>query len=112
MAITLEDQHVLANNGDFINRVRQAACTVAFEVMEEVQGGMSQAEMQARHNLARQVINDAQASAQRAAFTLATQSPTVNPLVIPDANYIIFLQDNWTRLSGFNPNLPTGEVVP
>ena len=35
MAITLEQQHTLSTDGDFINRVRQAAATVALEVMSE-----------------------------------------------------------------------------
>jgi hypothetical protein len=109
MAITLAEQHQLASDGDFLNRVRQAACTIAFEVLDEVQGTMTDEEMLARNSLARTIINSAPQSAQRFAYTLATQSPTTNPNVITDAAYLTFLRDNWNKLAGYNPNLP--EVV-
>ena len=38
MAIPFMDQHALASKGEFINRVRQAMLTVAFDVLQETPG--------------------------------------------------------------------------
>ena len=105
MAITLEQQHTLSTDGDFINRVRQAAATVALEVMSEnpatLDGGND--EYTERAQLARNVISNAPAAAQRAAYILATASPTTDPEAISDVQYLGFLRDNWSALSGYNP---------
>jgi hypothetical protein len=106
MAITLAEQNILAQNADFITCVRQASATVALEVLDEVQGVMEYDEMIARNNLARRVINDAPAAARRAAYVLATASPTTDPTAITDAQYLTFVRDNWSALAGHNENIP------
>lgn len=104
MAISLEQQNVLATDGDFIARIRQAAATVALEVLRENPAllGGGNAEYSPRASLARQVINNAPQAAQRAAYILATASPTVDPAAITDAQYLTFLRDNWSALAGYN----------
>ena len=106
MAITLAEQHTLATDADFINRVRQAAATVALEVMSEdpalLTGGNT--EYKLRESLARSVINNAPQAAQRAAYILATASGEINPVLINDSQYLTFLRNNWSALAGYNPN--------
>ena len=105
MAITLAEQHVLATNGEFINRIRQAGATVALEIMSEepalLPGG--NAEYEQRANLARRFLNDAPAAAQRAAYVLATASGESDPILISDTIYLNFVRTNWSALAGYNP---------
>ena len=105
MAITLEEQHQLATDGDFINRIRQAAATVALEVLSEDPAtlGGGNDEYEPRANLARQVINNAPAAAQRAAYIVATASPTTDPAAITDEQYLAFMRSKWSVLAGYNP---------
>lgn len=114
MAITLAEQHQLATDGDFINRVRQAAATVALEVLSEnpasLDGGND--EYIRRESLARQVLTNAPQAAQRAAYILATASPTVDPEAIADNQYLAFLRNTWSALSGYNPLYVPDEVSP
>lgn len=106
MAISLENQHLLATDADFINRIRQAGATVALEIMNEdpslLTGG--NAEYEQRAALARRFINDAQGSAQKAAYILATASTETDPEFITDNQYLTFLRTNWSALAGYNPN--------
>jgi hypothetical protein len=105
MAITLKEQHELSINGEFVVRIRQAAATVALEVLAEdpaTLGGQNE-EYARRLALAQSVLRDAPAAAQRAAYILATASPVTNPEAITDAQYLAFLHTNWSALSGYNP---------
>lgn len=106
MAITLVEQHQLAGDGNFVNRARQAACTVALEVLNENPTDMVNGEYDARLALARRVINDPQGMAQRFVYTLATASPTVDPAVITDPAYLTFMRNSWNALAGFNTLYP------
>ena len=114
MAITLAEQHQQASDGDFANRIRQAAATVALEVMSEdpslLSGGND--EYLKRESLARQVINNAPQAAQRAAYILATASPTTDPTAITDEQYLDFVRGNWSKLAGYNPLYVPDEVTP
>ena len=114
MTITLAEQHALSTDGDFINRVRQASATVSLEVLSEdpVTLGGGNDEYANRLSLAQRVLNNAPAAAQRAAYILATASPTTDPGAITDPQYLDFLRTNWSALSGYNPLYVPGEVLP
>ena len=105
MTLSLENQHILATNGDFINRIRQAASTIALEVMQEDPSQLTNGneEYAYRLALARQVINNAPQAAQRAAYILATAAPGTDPAAITDNQYLAFLRNSWTSLAGYNP---------
>ena len=106
MSLSLAEQKALSINEIFRDRVEMAMATVAFTIIEEVQGQMSVEEMAARENLARRVINDARGMAIRASAPLATVAIDSDPNAM-NALYVTFIGNEWTRLAGHNPNLPT-----
>lgn len=105
MAITLEQQHAMATDGDFINRIRQAMAAIAVEVLTEDPTGQVAGEYQARLSLAQRVINNANDVAKRAAYILVTaeQLNTTDPETFADAAYLGFIRTRWNILAGFNP---------
>lgn len=108
MTISLAEQHDLAVDMNFVNRVRQAGCTIALEVMAETEVNYSL--YQKRESLARQFIASPEATAKRLAFTLATASPNVDQATINDGALLTFIRNNWNKLSGYNPNAPEQPV--
>lgn len=104
MAITLAEQHVLATDGVFINRVRQAMATVAVEVLTESPAGMVSGEYSARKSLAQQVVRNANDVARNAAFILVTHPglTVLDPDAPSDEQYLTVIRNRWNVLSGFN----------
>jgi hypothetical protein len=112
MAITLAEQHALASDGDFINRVRQSMAAKAVDVLQEDPTGLVAGEYNARKRLAQRIVNDANAVAKNAAFILATHNGvnTTDPEAIPDSAYTTVIGNLWNVLAGFNV-LDPDEIV-
>lgn len=103
MAITFQEQHDLAIDQNFVNRVKQSALTVALEVLVET----GEYDLyQARASLARQLMNDPLGQSKRLAYILATASPSADHATISDASLLAFVRSKWTLLSAYNPNAP------
>lgn len=109
MAITFQDQHDLATNQNFVNRVRQSALTVALEVL--VESGEYEL-YQARVSLAQQLMSDPINQSKRLAYILATASPSADHTTINDNTLLTFVRGKWTLLAAYNPNAPTPPETP
>ena len=104
MAITLEQQHTLATDMNFVNRVRQSMLTIALKVLVETEADY--ALYQSRQSLALRVLNSPINESKRIAYALATVSPAATQEAILDAPLVGFLRSNWTLFSGYNANAP------
>lgn len=104
MAITLVEQHTLAIDMNFVNRLRQTLLTVALEVL--VESGDDYALYQPRERLAVRVLEDPLGQSKRLAYALATASPSADQASINDSAMLTFVRNKWTLLSGYNPNAP------
>ena len=110
MAITLVEQHALAIDMNFVNRLRQTLLTVALEVL--VENGDDYALYQPRERLAVRVLEDPLGQSKRLAYVLATASPSADQATIGDAAMLSFVRGKWTLLSGYNPNAPEPPETP
>jgi hypothetical protein len=106
---TLQEQHELAIDQNFVHRVRQAALTIALEVL--VEANADYVEYQSRNNLAIRMLNSPIDQSKRLAYALATVAPTADNSAIDDAPLLTFVRNNWTLLSGYNPNAPEAPAV-
>lgn len=110
MAITFQQQHDLATDMNFVNRVRQAGLTVALEVLAESGGDYEL--YQARAGLATRLMNDPLNQSKRLAYILATASPSADQSTINDTALLTFVRGKWTLLAAYNPNAPEPPETP
>lgn len=104
--ITLAEQHILAFDAEFINRVRQAMVEEAIAIMTEDSADAHNGtpEYEAKMRLAITVINDANYSARQAALLVATKSVHTDASDIDDSGYRGFVQYIWLPMSSYNPH--------
>lgn len=99
MALTLEQQHVLAVDPEFVNRVEQAVIATAIAVSAEAPATVGHEQ---RAALAYRVLHDSREYARRFAHGLATHaSATASP---PDSGILSFCAALWNAYAGVNPN--------
>ena len=108
MTITLQEQHELAIDMNFVNRLRQALLSVAYDVLDETEADYDL--YQARESLSKRLIQSPLDNAKRAAYTLATQSTSADHNDISDSALLSFVTANYNRLAGYNPNAPEQPV--
>ena len=104
MTILFTQQHDLAIDQNFVNRVRQAGLTLALDVLVETEAN---AELYAaRESLALKFLNSPNETAKRLTFALVTASQltTTDHTTISDAQLSGFLSSRWNTLAGYNPN--------
>ena len=111
MAIILSDQHTLAYDAEFINRIRQAMVTEALVIMTEDSDAAHNGtdEYVAKMALASSVIHDANDTARQAALLIATKSSHTDPSEIGDAGYTDFVKEIWLPMSSYNPHYVQAE---
>lgn len=116
MALTLEQQHLLATEAAFRDRIAMAMAGYADNIMAENQSGMTGVnsdgvtEAAARTSLAVQVIRNAQQTADTRKWWLAAQAAGLNwpgsayelaTVTITDTLYNSFISTNWSVLAGW-----------
>lgn len=116
MALTLEQQHLLATEAAFRDRCAMAMAGYADNVMAENQSAMTGVdhngvtEAAARTGLAVQVIRNAPAVADARKYWLAAQASALNwpgsaftlaTVTITDTMYNSFISTNWSVLAGW-----------
>lgn len=116
MALTLEQQHLLATEAAFRDRIAMAFAGYADNVMAENQSGMTGVdhngvtEAAARTALAAGVIRNAIGVADSRKWWLAAQASGLNwpgsaftlaTVTITDAQYNAFISANWSVLAGW-----------
>ena len=109
------DQHILANDETWLNRVQQAVASAAFDILQQDNSGFAFDEARARQQLAQQVIANPERHTARIAVLLATQVPdnlvstdgsAVTENNVSDTQLLSFINDNWSKLAGVGSDLP------
>lgn len=99
MSLTLSEQHTLAVDPAFVDRVEQAIIDVAIDVSAE---DPQTAGHEQRAALAYRVLHDSRDNARKFAHGLATHpSANNNP---PDSGILTFASALWDAYAGVNPN--------
>lgn len=113
--LTYLDQHILANDEDWQNRIQQASAATAFVLLDEDHAGQDFQEAKARQILAQEVIRSPERHTSRFAILLSTQVPdtlittdgsTITENDVTDTQLGTFIEDNWSKLAGIGSDLP------
>lgn len=99
MALSLAEQHTLAADNAFVDRVEQAIIASAIAISQEQPATASH---ERRAALAYQVLHNSRTYAYRFAAGLVTHgSATTSP---PDSGILSFTAALWNAYAGVNPN--------
>lgn len=107
MALSLAEQHSLAADNAFVDRVEQAIIASAIAISAEAP---TTAGHERRAALAYQVLHNSRVHAYRFAAGLVTHaSATTNP---PDNGILSFTASLWNAYAGINPNALAAAETP